>query len=97
MPGLVAATNLLAFLAVKNSFLKILTCGLLLNSSWHLSLVFAKKKMSKIFLRGSGGSKKNFFSKKKIFFFKSCSESSETNFGILKFTFAIFAPGGQIG
>ena len=53
-----------------------------------------EEKFSKKFSEGgpTGGQNFQFFSKKN-FFDKSCSESSETNFGILKVDFKIFDPG----
>ena len=57
-----------------------------------------EKKFSKKFSEGGprGGQKFSFF-QKKIFFDKSCSESSETNFGIKKVNFEILTPGSILG
>ena len=56
-----------------------------------------EEKFSKKFSEGGprGGQKFSFF--QKIFFFKSCSESSETNFGIRKVDFEILTPGSILG
>ena len=68
-----------------------------LNPSWDLSLTPVKFFFQKMFYKGGSGGVKKIFFFRKNFFFKSCSESSETNFGILKVTFEIFPPGAKLG
>ena len=90
----------LRFFALKNSFLKISTWGFRLKSNLDLLHASAKNFFRKIYSKGGpGGTKK---SEKKFFnfFFKSCLESSETNFGIKISHFENFhsdPPGGPPG
>ena len=69
-------------LTAKNTFLRISTCGFRLISILDLLHASAKKFFRKIYSKGVPGDPKILKKKFFRFFFESCSESSETHFGI---------------